>query len=215
MADRLPVSLASLLQASPAERDGAWTAFLEKYSERILKTARSLGGDEDAVMDRYLFVVEELVRDDFRRLRAYAPDARARFSTWLAIVVRRLCLDHHRARYGRAPSEGTNPRTDPGTRRRLVDLVGSELELSCLPTASAARPDRQLEREERLAALQATLEARTPEELLLLTLRFEEELTAREIARLLHLPSPFHVYRRLKRLLADLRRQLARRGITR
>lgn len=87
MAERLPASLASLLEASASERDHAWTAFLEEYSGRILKTARSLGGDEDAVMDRYLFVVEELARDDFRRLRVYMPDARARFSTWLAIVV--------------------------------------------------------------------------------------------------------------------------------
>lgn len=96
-----------------------------------------------------------------------------------------------------------------------MDLVGSELELSRLATARSARPDRQLERAETRQALEAALANRAPEELLLLTLRFEEELTAKEIARLLHFPTPFHVYRGLNRVLAELRRELERRGITR
>lgn len=215
MAERLPPSLSSLLEASGEEREGAWAVFLEAYSQRILRTARSLGGDEDAVMDRYLFVLQELQRDDFRRLRSYAPDARARFSTWLAIVARRLCLDHHRSTYGRAPAPGSTPRTDPSTRRMLTDLVGSELDISRLATPLRNGPDRQLERAETREALEAAIGACSPKDQLLLVLRFEEELTGREIARLLRYPTPFHVYRRLNTVLAGLRRELERRGIRR
>lgn len=214
MADILPASLSRLFEASEEKRDDAWTAFLEAYSERILKTARSLGGDDDAVMDRYVFVLEELARNDFGRLREYTADRRAKFSTWLAIVARRLCIDHHRKVYGRAPATGSNPRSNPTARRRLVDLVGSELALETLPAPRSDRPDRRLEGAERREALQAAVAGRAPDERLLLALRFEEELTAREIAELMHLPTPFHVYRRLNKVLEKLRNELQRRGIT-
>lgn len=120
-------------------------------------------------MDRYLFALEELARDDYRRLRAYTPDARARFSTWLAIVVRRLCLDHHRSRYGRSPAPGTNPQHDPRARRRLVDLVGSELEFERLAAPGEVRADRRLERTETREALEAAVAARPSKDRLLLT----------------------------------------------
>ena len=48
---------------------------------------------------------------------------------------------------------------------------------------------------------------------LLLKLRFEDELPAREIATLMHLPTVFHAYRRLNALLASLRRTLEDAGV--
>jgi len=48
---------------------------------------------------------------------------------------------------------------------------------------------------------------------LLLTLRFEEDLPAARIAGVMGFPSQFHVYRRLRTVLGDLRRRLQRRGI--
>jgi DNA-directed RNA polymerase specialized sigma subunit len=47
---------------------------------------------------------------------------------------------------------------------------------------------------------------------LLLRLRFDDDLTAQEIAKLLQFPSPFHVYRRVNALLGVLRRALEQRG---
>jgi DNA-directed RNA polymerase specialized sigma24 family protein len=46
-------------------------------------------------MDGYAYVLEALRSDDYRRLRAYAADGRSKFSTWLVVVARRLCLDLH------------------------------------------------------------------------------------------------------------------------
>src|ERR1041385_3155256 len=69
--------LQSLLVApDPEARDAAWSAFLEEHSRLILHVARSLSRDDDAVMDRYAFVIAALRADDFRRLRAYLADGR-------------------------------------------------------------------------------------------------------------------------------------------
>ena len=44
-------------------------------------------------------------------------------------------------------------------------------------------------------------------------MRFEDDLPVREIAKILRYPTPFHVYRTLNALLADLRRALRQRGV--
>lgn len=71
LAGTLPSELVSLLAArTAAERETAWASFLAAYSVVLLRVARSLGGDGDAAMDRYAFMIEQLRLEDFRRLRA-------------------------------------------------------------------------------------------------------------------------------------------------
>jgi DNA-directed RNA polymerase specialized sigma24 family protein len=126
----LPPELARLLDArDSAARERAWKGFLESYNRLILHTLRRLGGEYDAVMDRYAYVLDHLSRDEFRRLRAYTPSARSKFSTWLVVVVHRLGLDHHRHRYGHSrQSVAGNPSADSSrvVRRRLADLSRTE-----------------------------------------------------------------------------------------
>src|SRR5689334_14219985 len=83
-------------------REAGWDAFISAHTKLLLHVARSLGGDHDAVMDRFTYLLEQLRRDDFRRLRGYAATEQSEFSTWLVVVAQRVYLDHHRARYGRA-----------------------------------------------------------------------------------------------------------------
>ena len=52
-----------------------------------------------------------------------------------------------------------------------------------------------------------------PSDRLILALRFEDERPVREIARIVGLPSVFHVYRRVANALSIVRRGLARRGV--
>ncbi|MDF2774004.1 MAG: hypothetical protein K0S86_3501, partial [Geminicoccaceae bacterium] len=102
MRGALPAPLSALLEASDVRsRDEAWAAFVSCYSPLIMRVARLLDRDADAVMDRYAFALDHLRRDDCKRLRQYAADGRGEFTTWLVLVVRRLCLDEHRRRYGR------------------------------------------------------------------------------------------------------------------
>src|ERR1041385_6849479 len=206
--------LQSLLVApDPEARDAAWSAFLEEHSRLILHVARSLSRDDDAVMDRYAFVIAALRADDFRRLRAYLADGRGKFTTWLIVVVRRLCYDHHRHRYGRrqADSERTGERLRE--RRQLTDLVGGELGLNTLETAPEEGPDQALCRRDLRTALGQALAGLEPADRLLLRYRFEDQLSVPEIARLLGEASPFRLYRRLDRLLLGMRRALQSVGI--
>lgn len=212
-----PAEVARLLAVTGAsEQDAAWSAFLESYSSLMLRTARSLGGDHDAVMDRYAFVLGELRQEDFRRLRSYDRPGAGEFRLWLVVVVRRLCLDHHRARYGRTrppTAAASSPAAERATRRRLVDLVADRVDPSSLPTATRESPEEAVVRTEWSEALAAVLDGLAPRDRLLLRLRFAEELSAREIARVMEFPTLFHVYRRLDAVLAGLRAALMRAGI--
>jgi len=209
-----PEPLRALLSTTDAgARDSAWAAFLTAYSDIILQVARAMGGDHDAVMDRYTFALDALRRDECRRLRGYAADGRGTFSTWLAIVVRRLCLDEYRHRYGRVQAAGAGAADRHAERRSLADLVGSELGLEMLESAPNEAPDATLERTELRAALDAALGRLDPTDRLILRLRFEDDLPVPEIARLLSLGSKFNLYRRITRLLAEARRGLESSGI--
>ena len=209
-----PDSLVALLAApSGSSRTAAWAAFLEAHSNLILKVARSLSGDHDAVMDRYAFVLESLQRDDFHRLRTFQADGTGRFSTWLIVVVRRLCLDHHRQRYGRTQSDTRASLERRNERRQLENLVGEELGIALLETSADEAPDSALLRGELRNGLHRALGCLTASDRLVLRLRFEDDRSVPEIARMLGAASPFGMYRRIDRILVRLRRALESCGI--
>ena len=102
----------------------AWDAFLERYRKLLFASIRHYVRDHDDVMDAFTRVCEGLRENDLRRLRAYADDAthRARFSTWLVVVVRNLCVDWLRARHGRARPAAIAERLSP-LQRRIYERV--------------------------------------------------------------------------------------------
>jgi len=210
-----PTALESLL--TPRDeivRQRAWAEFLAGFSDVLLRVARVMGGDDDAAMDRYAFILDALSRDDYRRLRGYVNDGKTSFETWLAVVARRLCMDEYRARYGRVQSESDVTAERRAARRSLSDLIGSELGLDELIAHADARPDAQLEQKEWRSTLDAALAQLETEDRVILRLRFEDDVSVPEIARLLRLGSPFALYRRLKRILETLRRALEAMGVS-
>lgn len=211
----LPPELVELLSArdEPAQ-NRAWDAFLEAYSRLLLHTARSTAKDREAAMDAYAHVLDKLREDDFRRLRAYKEGGRAKFTTWLVVVARRLVLDYRRSQYGRdrgAESEGSKERLD--TRRRLADLISETADVDEIGDSGTGDPGRALRADQRRRALAEALGELEPQDQLLLNLRFVDDLPGREIADIMGLPSPFHAYRRLKAVLLSLRTGLESRGI--
>jgi len=87
------------LQSPEAEL--AWQNFLHCYAEVIYAVVKTFARDADGRGDCFIFVCEKLADKRYRRLRAFRADGKARFSTWLWAVTRNLCLDWHRARFGR------------------------------------------------------------------------------------------------------------------
>jgi len=201
----LPYQLSRLLEAAEgAEQERAWAEFLDTYSRLILYVARQIRCDHDVVMDRYVFVVERLREKSCRRLRAFAADGRGKFTTWLMIVTRRLCIDHERFRRGRAPLPGAR---SGATRRRLVELVFDPAVLDRLPSDGRS-PEEELDHQQVLLELDAAIATLNPKEQLLLTLRYQDDRSAREIASMMSLPTVFHVYRMLGRVHESLRQAL-------
>jgi RNA polymerase sigma factor (sigma-70 family) len=200
----------------PAEqREEAWSAFVDQHALLLLHVARVVDGREDGGMDAFTFVLEKLREEDFRRLRQWQDDGRSQLSTWLVVVARRLCLDFVRHRDGRL-----RPVADPGVQvvaaiaRRSIaghlPAVGDP-ELLVDPAPSAERIVRASELTHALGDAVASL---TIEERRLLRLRFEDELTGREIATAAGLPTPFHAFRRINAVLERLRARLAAMGVT-
>jgi RNA polymerase sigma factor (sigma-70 family) len=204
-----PPVVERLLQTrDDASREAAWQAFVEEYSRLILHVSRSQTESYDAALDRYTHVLEQLRSNDLRRLRGYVADGRGKFTTWLVVVARRLGIDQDRRRYGRnrgAPGHQT-------ARRDMADLAGSDLLVDVLP-ASGPAPGDELSARELSGALAVGLEKLEPSDRLLLRLRFHDDVSVAEIARILSLPSVFHVYRRLNRIYAELRSTLQGLGI--
>ncbi len=204
-----PPEVAELLAStSSSAGEAAWQKFVQRYSRLILVTVKALSWDHDEAMDHYAFVLEGLRGGDYRRLRRYASDNRGQFSAWLVVVTRRLCVDYRRQRYGRIPPEHQSGQPSRQRRaverRRLIDLVTEELDITRTMDPSGSNPEVEVRQAELQAALQGAVRCLSPKDRLLLKLRFDDGRTAREIADAMGFPSAFHVYRRLKKVLAAL-----------
>jgi RNA polymerase sigma factor (sigma-70 family) len=213
MVGTAPLELAQLLRAATdTVREAAWEELISKHTRLILAVARSFGGGSDDAMDRYAFILEKLREADFRRLRTFRDDAGARFSTWLTVTARRLCLDHHRSVYGRVRNEGVQQNDlEIRLRRKLVE-ASSDGEIEDLPDATPSIESATIVRE-RIEILRQELNKLCPRDRLLLTLRFVDNLPATRIASLTAAGTQFSVYHQLNTLLRRLRLALESRGI--
>ena len=211
----LPPTLAALLTAPDrGTKETAWAAFVETYTPLLLHTAYRFGHTYDEAMDRYSYFLEQLYRNDFQRLRAFAAIGPGRFTTWLVVVARRLCLDYHRQRYGRTRPPSGHERKETAAslaiRRQLAEMVGDEVPLSAIEDCSRPDPEVTACTAEWREALRAAVSSLEPRDRLLLTLRFDKDLPAHEIVEIMGFPTQFHVYRRLRAVLATLGRLVPR-----
>ncbi len=218
MTHPVPRQLSELLNAPHAvARNGAWDSFMGEYSKLLLRTAQRASSKHDDAMDHYTFILEKLREDDFRRLRRFADGGRGKFTTWLVVVARRLCVDRHRHQYGRPQAVQDSNRADAvaqTTRRNLLDLIADELDTARVQDERWPRPDAEILTAERRQGLTAAVAELDLGDQLLLTLRFEDDISAEKIAPMIGLQSRFQVHRRLQSVLEDLRRKLEKRGIT-
>jgi RNA polymerase sigma factor (sigma-70 family) len=212
-----PAELAQLLCATDEnERQAAWSGLVESYSRLLLHFARGLGGDHDAAMDRYAFMLDRLSQDDFRRLRAYRSDNRAAFSTWLSTVARRLCIDHYRERCGRTRAGVSRQASERMARRRELarpQQSNSPRDFAELPDPNAVDPVIEMCVAELRVALSRAVEDLEPADRELLAYWFDQEMSAAEVAQRLGYESPLQVYRRVHRACGRLRRRLEAQGI--
>lgn len=206
----LPEPLAVLLEARQADRDPAWERFVAEYSDLILFAIRHTARDQDDVGDAYAYVLEQLRKDDCRRLRSFEAGGPAKLTTWLVVVVRRLAIDLRRKRTGQT---NRDPELEDSPRSRLAHLISAVEDVATLPDPTSRGPERRLRDTELRDALSAAVSELPSRDRLLLAMRYEDGRSARAIAEAMGFPSQFHVYRRLKKTLARLRGRLEIRGI--
>ena len=216
MAESLPAELARLL-ASPDDlsREKAWRVFLDTFSPLILHAARSASAGYDEGMDAYAAALDGLRADNYRKLRGYSADPRSKFSTWLVVVVRRVCIDAHRERFGRSSAkeipDGIS--AERSARRRLATLTSAAIELESLPDSQGERPDQEVRQNDLYEQLESALSDLDERDRLLLTLRFVDDLPARRIAEVQGWPDQMIVYRRINQLMTVLKEKLLSRGV--
>lgn len=176
--------------------EAAWSQFLELYSPVIFRVVRLFEYDADHVGDCFLFVCEKLSYGGFRRLRSFRLDGPARFSTWLAAVVRNLCLDWRRQKFGRQHTFESM--------EQLSEPAGFDWEIPDGAPGPEALAIRNRQRE----ALSRALGGLPAQSRLLVRLRFERDLTLAQVARLTGLKDAQTADRRLREVLEDLRDRL-------
>ena len=195
-----------------AAQNGGWASFVRIHSKLLLQVTRTMANDHDAAMDHYAHILEQLRSNDFRRLRAFCPESDAKFTTWLAVVARRLCVDRFRQVYGRTRERAT-PDSAPDLRRRLVDLVAEDLDVETSVATTSDSPDMHLQAKQLRESLAMVIGELSDRDQLLLRLRYQDELPTREIADLMDFGSIFPVYRRLQALHIQLKEALIVRGV--
>lgn len=91
-----------LHRLSSADPGPAWAEFLDQFNGLIMATINQFEHDTDRRDDCFLHVCEKLCDHECKRLLSFDTTGDASFSHWLSTVVFNLCVDWHRAEYGRA-----------------------------------------------------------------------------------------------------------------
>ena len=114
------LQLIERLLSTPETAERAWREFLTRYSNLFLKIIWQFEKDRDEVMEKYLFVCERLVRNNFELLKRFPLERGLKpsdFTSWLVAVVRNLCVDAHRSSTGRRRYPKALLRMDPLDRK--------------------------------------------------------------------------------------------------
>lgn len=187
--NQFAAGLIAQLQRGDAEE--AWSAFVHTFASTILRAVSSCEREHEDRAEAFVFVFEHLHRDQSRRLRKFQPQGPASFTTWLHAVVRNLCRDWRRKRYGRLPAgesvgeAGMLAAAQPSPRDGVQSSDSDRMEQE--PRDPGPSPEEQAQGRENLLALGRALPSLTKEQRLALRLRVEEDLTFQEISTIMAL----------------------------
>lgn len=153
----------SLIQRAQKGDHNAFAALVEEHQRYVYNLALRVVKDENEALD--------LAQETFVRAWTALPNfkGQSQFRTWLYRIVTNLC-------YNRLPS----------LRRSLNDLGDDVME--DIPEPEFNNPAREFESNETRQYLHQAIDALDPNYQLLITLRYQSELSYEEIASTLNLP---------------------------
>lgn len=178
----------ALAQACALGRDAAWEQFLARYRGPLTQAAIAITGSATLGHDLADSLYSELFgltqRDGVRRSPLHSYSGRGSLLGWLRTTLAQRHIDHHRRTYRETPLDDIDPpATEPAVAAPQLDQLG--------------------------VAVAHTLRALEAEDRFLLASYFLDQQTLLQIGRLLKVHEAT-ISRRLKRLTADLRKQLLR-----
>jgi RNA polymerase sigma factor (sigma-70 family) len=185
--DKFAVALLHELHHGDWQR--AWREFLDAYAHVMARVVSYCESEEEDRADAFVFLCEQLHRDNCRRLRKFDPQGPASFTTWLHAVARNLCRDWRRKQFGRvAKGEPSSSRAGPEIPRlALKDCLSLDEADSPELSDPCPSPEALADTHEREAALARAMCSLSREQRLALLLRVEEDLTFQEISGIMRL----------------------------
>jgi RNA polymerase sigma factor (sigma-70 family) len=190
-----------LLQSVIAGDVVSWQKFVSKYANFIYRAINKYCDDYDEKMTVFLHILEKLREDRFSRLSRF--EGRARLSTWLTVVSRRLAIDFLRAKYGRdfnlKKIRVVSYDAVPAFLKHLADTSTPEKEMSGAEQRQA--------REKLTQALLRALQSLSAQESLAIQLVYFKGLKMKEAGKLLELRS---IYKFIARALEKIRDEMER-----
>jgi RNA polymerase sigma-70 factor (ECF subfamily) len=190
----------ALIRSCLERAPGAFERLVERHRRVVYHAVRTAlertGAREDAELadEAFVRVFSALAEGDMKALRSFR--GQSRLGTFLVVVARRTALRlfaERRPRSGRLPPQ---PLDGPG---------GHE------PFDPAPDPSARAEHEEERALVRASVAELPPRDALALRLFYDQDLSHREIGRILGVPVT-HVGQILARAREKLRKRLDRAG---
>jgi RNA polymerase sigma factor (sigma-70 family) len=188
-----------LLKSVIAGDVASWQKFVSKYANFIYQAINKYCDDYDEKMTVFLHILEKLREDRFSRLSRF--EGKAKLSTWLTVVSRRLAIDFLRAKYGRDFSL---------KKIRVVSYDGVPFFLKYL--ADASTPEQEMAgaeqwhaREKLDKALQKALQSLSAQESLAIQLVYFKGLKIKEAGKLLQVRA---IYKFMERALEKLKDEM-------
>ncbi len=193
-----PVETSDRELVSRAQRGetGAFEELVHRYDKKVLSIAYSFTRDADDAKDIY----QEVFIRVYRALPRF--EFASEFSTWLHRVVMNVCLSYKRRATIRANSP-LDAIPERGLRGGTADTTDTA------PAARSPSPDRLVEDGEIRRHVEEAMDALSPQERLVFTLKQFEDLKLREIAAMMDCAEGT-VKRYLFAAMGKMRRKLKR-----
>lgn len=188
---------AALIAAVLAEKPGAWTGFFRRYERLITSCVRRVllryGAfhSEEDIEDLVSQTALNLVKDNYKKLRAFEPERGYRLSSWVGLMATNTAHDALRARPPAAYS------LDEGDEGKGHDLAADEVD-----------PAERIFREQQSRYLEDAVRQLSQTEQLFVRYYFEDELPPEQIAELMQI-SVNTVYSRKNKVREKLRQIVA------
>ena len=160
----------------------------------------------------YVYVLDKIMENNYAVINAF--QGRSTFKTYLVSITNRLAIDFFRHRYGRT-SKTSNPEQSAPKKNQLktVSIIDPEnwSDEGRLDETVIQREDQEAKKSLE-GIVKTQLSELSPEDRLLLKMKYEDNFKVSEIAEILKLDQK-KTYRKINKILSDLKEEFLKKGI--